>query len=583
VLKWLSRRDTFSTTLTSKLSAEHGGMCNGISAGTCCDTDMFEGIAKLWNNEVKSENYSPKVYFGTMKDLMENRVPFFLEYARKQFPIVKKLWKKYSAVKTGVYKSFKFFAQGTVPWSRINREYRASAIKCSAFMQNISKGSLCAICDRKEWKRYTNETYVDSHKRVIKIVKVSKIDTFNFANACHSHLKNSDVWFKLFRRMMALISYKYPRTADKLRANLPSKELLRSSHKSILSLAKCKEDMEKCNSTSLRGTYMIGPITRFENKWSDFAKLLQKTVAGWGVGEESQKKLLKLWPIIERRRILLSVKVVKERDWRWITNTDDYASFKFWKKQVNNTSYRMEKDETKLNGVTSNFDNKMPIMPLEKLLFFTSHSHCPLATVYGGWPTPSARARSPGPMKHVCGDLKSTCCKRGTFRGFKLDSRIAKTVLKSYYRNWFRANMFLLGGVVENLNYKPGDPALTNCHGPIEGAKCDSLMLNMKRALFKANKYKDRYRKSFVQCYGYVERLRNRLRCASCDPKSNKWMNHKSGKIVLKREVVNKVIKKCYDADLYEHMALRGVYQAFLNYGRQIDSTLSMTNKILYK
>jgi hypothetical protein len=80
-----------------------------------------------------------------------------------------------------------------------------------------------------------------------------------------------------------------------------------------------------------------------------------------------------------------------------------------------------------------------------------------------------------------------------------------------------------------------------------------------------------------------MEEIRNQLRCAACDPVNNKWINDENKTIVISRPLVSKIVRKCYNKDLFEIQILRGVYEAFLNYAHQVIPTLNISSHIIWK
>jgi hypothetical protein len=265
---------------------------------------------------------------------------------------------------------------------------------------------------------------------------------------------------------------------------------------------------------------------------------------------------------------------------------DNFAVFKYWNtKKYQNTEYIVETDESKITGVMSKYDEKMPIMDLNNILFFKQHSNCPLAEIYGVMSIPYARSiyNRVGPGSSICPTLTMSCCARGTFRSFFVDSKISRFNIKAVHTNKFRLSMFLLSGLVDNFKLHPDDYYNTECQGTTNANKCKSLWINIHRSIALAKKYEKRYRSDYSLCISSIEDMRNQLRCAACDPLNNKWIDHENKKIVISRAMASKLVKKCFNKDLYERKILRGVFVAFLNYARQVDPTLSITDQIIWK
>jgi hypothetical protein len=102
-LQWLSPKDNFNIAKTGPIIEKANGICGGISAGTCCDREMFENIQNQWLIEIKRKDYLPRVYFGLMKDLLAYRVPMVVRFAEAIMPTVRKLYKTYKTIPRSQY------------------------------------------------------------------------------------------------------------------------------------------------------------------------------------------------------------------------------------------------------------------------------------------------------------------------------------------------------------------------------------------------------------------------------------------------------------------------------------------------
>jgi hypothetical protein len=59
-------------------------------------------------------------------------------------------------------------------------------------MQNIAKGSLCALCDTQGYKRFSDDVHTDEKtSKKKKIVYVPKDDVYDWMQACHTHILNT--------------------------------------------------------------------------------------------------------------------------------------------------------------------------------------------------------------------------------------------------------------------------------------------------------------------------------------------------------------------------------------------------------
>jgi hypothetical protein len=85
------------------------------------------------------------------------------------------------------------------------------------------------------------------------------------------------------------------------------------------------------------------------------------------------------------------------------------------------------------------------------------------------------------------------------------------------------------------------------------------------------------------KCGLEISKLRTQVGCAFCDPNNNHFIHKSSHEIIWKRKVVDHIIKACYNFDLLNEKIVRPVFMAYLAYARQIDPTLDIDEKILYK
>jgi uncharacterized protein YqgV (UPF0045/DUF77 family) len=182
-------------------------------------------------------------------------------------------------------------------------------------MQQVAKGSLCAICDTKEYARFSSDMYTDEKtKKKSKIVYVSKYDAHAFSMKCGPHLKQTALYMKSFEHIQNIVEWISPGMFSKLIQNKPSSEFrAENSQSTLAAMEKCANNKEMCTSEVLL-YYMNGPLTKFEMEWQRFLSALQKITAN--LQKRNWKEARTMYPILERRRILLAkVEVVQERDW----------------------------------------------------------------------------------------------------------------------------------------------------------------------------------------------------------------------------------------------------------------------------
>jgi hypothetical protein len=346
-------------------------------------------------------------------------------------------------------------------------------------------------------------------------------------------------------------------------------------------MKKCFDDIQFCDRPNVLMLYHNGPITGLEMYKFELVKALQGIMVRLSPSSET---FTKLTSTIGSRRILLAEPARgQERVLKSISLTRNFATFRYWHKEWKNTEYIVKTDKSKISGLMSKYDEKMPILDLKKILFFKKNSNCPLAENYDVMSLPFARIKSQvGASASMCPTLKISCCALGSFSSFIVDSKIARLNLTSFYKNLFKLDMFLLSGLVDNFKLRPEDDYNLECQGPQNQSKCLSLGLNIKRAITLAQKHLKRYRDDWTQCYSLLEEMRSQLRCAACDPVNNKWINDENKTIVISRPLVSKIVRKCFNKDLFEIKILRGVYEAFLNYARQVIPTLNISANIIW-
>jgi len=225
-------------------------------------------------------------------------------------------------------------------------------------------------------------------------------------------------------------------------------------------------------------------------------------------------------------------------------------------------------------------DTVMPIYELKKKLFFAPNSNCPLASTFGNISVPLTKAALT--VGKACPSVKQTCCEKGWIETFRVDSKLSELNLRSKYKNSYRLNRFMIDGVHKNMKYHPDDKSVLECQGQINEHKCASLWLNIQRSTARAKLYYDDWIKNWTTCRNHKEHIRSEIKCLSCDVRANKYISYTSRKIVINKSVVNGFVLNCFNSDLFWEKAMRGVFQAYLNYARHLVPTLDVTDKILW-
>jgi hypothetical protein len=227
-------------------------------------------------------------------------------------------------------------------------------------------------------------------------------------------------------------------------------------------MKKCFDDIQFCDRPHVLFLYINGPITGQELRIFKLAKVLQKMMHRLSPSTEN---FTKLTSTMGSRRILLAAPARgQERILKSITLTRNFATFRYWHKMWKKTEYIVKTDQSKITGLMSKYDEKMPILDLNNILFFKKNSNCPLAENYDVISLPYARVKSKvSASASMCPTLVMSCCAVGSFSSFIVDSKIARLNLKSFYRNLYKLDMFLLSGIVENFKLRPEDDYNLEC------------------------------------------------------------------------------------------------------------------------
>lgn len=124
---------------------------------------------------------------------------------------------------------------------------------------------------------------------------------------------------------------------------------------------------------------------------------------------------------------------------------------------------------------------------------------------------------------------------------------------------------------------KPSAPFVRFCQKGPDREKCDSLKQNMNLARGHSLMYFDKYYKNWQKCMKVQEEYRSALRCAACDASNKYLINDKHKTVLIKNSSMNKLIKACYNKDLYESKLLSELYISYLNYAKKTDPSIMLT------
>jgi hypothetical protein len=129
----------------------------------------------------------------------------------------------------------------------------------------------------------------------------------------------------------------------------------------------------------------------------------------------------------------------------------------------------------------------------------------------------------------------------------------------------------------------PNDIWNLQCVGDIQRSTCDALYINIRRAVETFKTYEEKYIKYMSKCHLEGQKLSTEVNCAFCDPENNQYIHKSNHEIIWKRKVVDKTIKACFNYDLLNEKVVRPIFMAYLAYARQVDPTMDIDEKILYK
>jgi len=195
--------------------------------------------------------------------------------------------------------------------------------------------------------------------------------------------------------------------------------------------------------------------------------------------------------------------------------------------------------------------------------FLNGRNSCKLASIFGGIPIGRNRFRQ---KKDICQNVNWSCCTGSTFQNFKYNAELGMNRAKTFYYSRFRIDLWFLTKLV------PGNPAFKmspyktfneRCKGKNQMSKCEVLMNNIKSAQNHAIMYFDRYINDYSKCIDSLESLRVALRCASCDAENMYLINDQEKIVYIKKQSMNKIIKSCYNFDLYRYNLMKELYTAY--------------------
>jgi len=300
--------------------------------------------------------------------------------------------------------------------------------------------------------------------------------------------------------------------------------------------------------------YFISNQSAYGNALEDFEKKLKETK-----GTTKQKKLEKKPKVNPKYDDTKYLKKIAQE------NHDGFSILMYFrKKSILTQKYQLAPENLQLQYTVNTFDTQLP-MPKEitDSYFLNGRNSCKLAGVFGGIPIGHNRLRR---TPNVCQNVKWSCCTSSTFKNFKYNADLGMSRARTYYYNRFRIDLFFLTKLI------PGDKAFkmdpyktfnTRCKGQHQLAKCEVLMNNIKQAQHHAIMYFDKYINDYSKCIDSIESLRVAIRCASCDSENMYLINDQEKIAYIKRDSMNKIIKSCYNFDLYRNNLLKELYIAY--------------------
>lgn len=145
-----------------------------------------------------------------MKNLVEKQMNNVSQFAKKNWRVIKKQRKSNLITKRDSNSFFNLY-QKTFDLTNFDSVWKPAAIECLNHMQNVTKGSLCALCDEKEYKRFLISMYKDPKTgEKVAQVQVNVNDIYAFANKCRKYIWENHKLFYLFKDMTKMLHYLVP-------------------------------------------------------------------------------------------------------------------------------------------------------------------------------------------------------------------------------------------------------------------------------------------------------------------------------------------------------------------------------------
>ena len=607
-------------------------ICERISKNTCCGNQTFAKLKTVWSALAYDKNSMFKKYFGAMESIMVYSYNDIAEYARNMKKI-ESLKNKYNSEKSDILKSVgnKKYSLSTFYETWVNK-----GTKCFDYMNNLTKGSMCAVCDDEEYLRF-NSSKNDGD---VQVQYISSTDAYSFAINCTDYVQATHELYKVINNFKYCVDMKVCDNLgiadDECRHTMGMVLDDDKDHEKVVkAMNKCRKDdtLKSCkeNEDLVLRYFMIGPVTKIDyENFNSLTKLHFKIDYNFGdkINRANKEQVLKEYMIENFDKSVLNnmdqqsnyssasymsygqqnqiddlAKKYEEmgQQARFMFDTDYPAIGQLFNGKLSQSliKYKIHEDLNRNVNSLDDIHKNLANFRTKDFQMFNYNNICPLAISdnFRGRKSVSIINRNPQDVK-ICKNLDKMCCTPDTLEMFKSDFESGKGLSGYLITKKNDFNIFLLKSFYK---YKPesSEPAYfyrhyskdkyglrpKACSGKVNYAKCSEYYKTILKSIEHAltNNYWHDYQTNLQKCNSTLEDIRLGIRCASCDDANNKWIDVKDKTIMINADLVNAVIKDCYNADLYEVDILREVYLAYLNYARQIRPNIELDHSILYE
>lgn len=564
-------------------------VCKGISDETCCDKNMFKNQNRLYNDysKPKRTDFPLGNLISSIKEVMNDGYDWVVKLAQYQSSHLYK-----EKIHGHYYTNIISIAKKEYKIEDFVHNWAPEALKCQTYMGDMTRGTLCSICDDNEYIRFQEST----------TQFISQADARNFSEKCTNYLVKTYDLIEFFTKYSSVLYIKYniesfSKKNVEISSFLPDKQ---EFNKVILAMKSCKDKTEKCQDPLVLKYFMMGHVTLLDYKNLNFVSTLNYYSKYWG----PQSKIVLNNADEYKKKIIFNYKEthdeVKSQEKNLISfDAEGKGAFQLLDKDFPVDSIEFQINKSLVRDVTSLDQNsKFFTYPFSDNNIFHYDKHCPLALKFGGQRTYNRINTDKSFYMKYCKNLERSCCTIETFTIFaEYQWNFAQYRLSSIIQTKLKINEYQLNKLWK-IDEK--DPSKSHffqyfdeangivpegCRGIELQAKCKSYYQTIHDSIqhIKFNNYWGQYQEDTEKCHTALEEIRADLRCASCDEDNNKSFDISDRTISVNGDMIRHVVKSCYNADLFEVNLLRRVYLAYFMYAREIKPTVDLDSEMLYK